>query len=412
MRERPDWNRPSRADATGHDRGHEISRVPVSRRGYLDWLRGVAVLIMVEAHLFDAWVRVIDRSERPYQWAMVVGGFSAPLFLFLAGVAMALAAGSRLRKGLTASETAAIARRRGWQILGLAFLFRLQSFIISGGPFPQTLLKVDILNVMGLSMVLAAVLWGIGSRNVWRGAALASVALIFAMVTPLVRSAPLVASLPYPFQWYFKAVAGSGAFTLFPWVGFLLLGVVIGLWLDRTRTDDDERRVIWAMAIAGPAIGVVGYLSTALPAIYSGTTFWTGSPTYFIVRLGVLITAIPIAYAWNASLSRVVAVARFRRRVSLRLLDTRGDGLRRGQLLASQGTDLRAGRAVLYRLQPFPLWAGQTEGPLRSESGVPSASIARALARHLSSAELRLCVLFCTGIRQMTVTIRCPAEFR
>ena len=38
-----------------------------------------------------------------------------------------------------------------------------------------------------------------------------------------------------------------------------------------------------------------------LPAIYSGTTFWTGSPTYFFVRLGVLITAIPIAYAWNAS---------------------------------------------------------------------------------------------------------------
>ena len=152
MRELPDWNRPSRADATGHVLGHEISRVPVSRRGYLDWLRGVAVLIMVAAHLFDAWVRVIDRSEHPYQWAMVVGGFSAPLFLFLAGVAMALAAGSRLRKGLTAAETAAIARRRGWQILGLAFLFRLQSFIISGGPFPETLLKVDILNVMGLSM--------------------------------------------------------------------------------------------------------------------------------------------------------------------------------------------------------------------------------------------------------------------
>ncbi len=272
----------------------------VSRRGYLDWLRGVAVLIMVEAHLFDAWVRVADRSDRPYQWVIVIGGFSAPLFLFLAGVAMALAAGSRLRKGLTASEVAAIARRRGWQILGLALLFRLQSFIISGGPFPQTLLKVDILNVMGLSMVLAALLWGVGSRDVWRGAALAIVALIFAMVTPLVRSASFVADLPYPSQWYFKAVAGSGAFTLFPWVGFLLLGVVIGLWLDRMRTDSDERRVITAMAITGPVIALAGYLSTYLPAIYSGTTFWTGSPTYFFLRLGVLITAIPIAYAWNA----------------------------------------------------------------------------------------------------------------
>ena len=150
----------------------------MSRRGYLDWLRGVAVLIMVEAHLFDAWVRVADRSERPYRWAIVVGGFSAPLFLFLAGVAMALATGSRLRKGLEDVEAAAIARRRGWQILGLAFLFRLQSFIISGGPFPQTLLKVDILNVMGFAMVLAAVLWGIASRNVWRGAALVIVALV------------------------------------------------------------------------------------------------------------------------------------------------------------------------------------------------------------------------------------------
>lgn len=272
----------------------------MSRRRYLDWLRGVAVLIMVEAHLFDAWVRVIDRDDRPYQWAIVVGGFSAPLFLFLAGVAMALAAGSRLRKGLTHSEAAAIARRRGWQILGLAFLFRLQSFIISGGPFPQTLLKVDILNVMGLSMVLAAVLWGVGSRNVWRAVALAVVALMFAMVTPLVRAAPFVESLPYPIQWYFKAVSGSGAFTLFPWVAFLLLGVVIGLWLDRTRTNTDERRVIEAMAIAGPTIALCGYLSTYLPSIYTGTTFWTGSPTYFFVRLGVLITAIPIAYVWNA----------------------------------------------------------------------------------------------------------------
>src|SRR4029450_7714522 len=156
-------------------------------------------------------VRVIDRSEHPYQWAMVVGGFSAPLFLFLAGVAMALAAGSRLRKGLTAPETAAIARRRGWQILGLAFLFRLQSFIISGGPFPQTLLKVDILNIMGLAMVLAAVLWGVGTRNGSRVAALGLVALFFAIATPLVRTAPFVTSLPYPVQWYFKAVAGAGA---------------------------------------------------------------------------------------------------------------------------------------------------------------------------------------------------------
>ena len=271
----------------------------MSRKGYLDWLRGVAVLIMVEAHLLDAWVRVIDRDDRPYRWALVVGGFSAPLFLFLAGVAMALAIGARVRQGFSTSQVAALARRRGWQILGLAFLFRLQAFVVSRGPFPDTLLKVDILNVMGVSMVLAALLWGLDARNTRRIAALVGTAMLFVFITPVLRSAPIVASLPYPLQWYFKAIPGSGAFTLFPWVAYLLLGVVIGLWLDQARSADDERRAIRAMAIAGPIIAVCGYLSAYLPAVYPNTTFWSGSPTYFFVSLGVLMAAIPVAYQWN-----------------------------------------------------------------------------------------------------------------
>jgi uncharacterized membrane protein len=255
---------------------------------------------MVQAHLFDAWVRALDRSERPYRWAIAVGGFSAPLFLFLAGVTMALAMGSRQRGGLTAAEAAAVARRRAWQIVGLAFLFRLQSFVISGGPFPETLMKVDILNVMGPAMLAAALLWGMASRDIWRGAALLHAALLVVLVTPLVGGAAFVAALPYPIQGYFKAVAGSGAFTLFPWVAFLLLGVGAGLWLDRARSHGAERRAMVTMALTGPLVALAGYLSTHLPAVYPGTTFWTGSPTFFFVRLGVLITAIPVAYLWNA----------------------------------------------------------------------------------------------------------------
>ena len=105
-----------------------------------------------------------------------------------------------------------------------------------------------------------------------------------------------------------QAVAGSGAFTLFPWVGFLLVGVAIGMWLDRTRTDDRRTPCAAVMAVAGPAIAVGGYLSTYLPPVYADTTFWTGSPTYFFVRLGVLITAIPLAYAWNGLFTRLVSV--------------------------------------------------------------------------------------------------------
>ena len=95
------------------------------RRGYIDWLRGVSVLIMIEAHTLDAWTRIDARHNTVYGWAMIVGGFAAPAFLFLAGIAFALAAGSRLRRGKTSGEAAAMARRRALQIFGLAFLFRL-----------------------------------------------------------------------------------------------------------------------------------------------------------------------------------------------------------------------------------------------------------------------------------------------
>ena len=75
-----------------------------SRLGYLDWLRGLTVLVMIEAHTFDAWTRPEDKTREVYGWLMVLGGMAAPAFLFMAGVAVALAAASRLRRGATPAE--------------------------------------------------------------------------------------------------------------------------------------------------------------------------------------------------------------------------------------------------------------------------------------------------------------------
>ena len=47
----------------------------MTRRGYLDWLRGVSVLIMIEAHTLDAWTRLDARHNGAYGWAMILGGF-------------------------------------------------------------------------------------------------------------------------------------------------------------------------------------------------------------------------------------------------------------------------------------------------------------------------------------------------
>ena len=270
------------------------------RRGYLDWLRGVSVLIMIEAHTLDAWTRLDARHNSTYGWAMIVGGFAAPAFLFLAGIALALAAGSRLRRGKTSSEVAALARRRALQIFGLAFLFRLQSWAISGGDPAQALLKVDILNVMGLSMLAAALLWSAGKGGWDRAAWMLAATVAVAMLTPIVRATPMLSPLPDPVEWYVRPIPGRGTFTLFPWAGFLLGGVAIGIWLDAARTPPAERRLNLALAAIGLALTAGGYAASFLPAIYRESSFWTTSPTFFFLRLGILILSLPVAYAWNA----------------------------------------------------------------------------------------------------------------
>ena len=272
----------------------------MSRRGYLDWLRGLSVLIMIEAHTLDAWTRLDARHNSKYGWAMIVGGFAAPGFLFLAGIALALAAGSRLRRGKTAGEAAALARRRALQIFGLAFLFRLQSWAISGGDPIQALLKVDILNIMGLAMLAGAWLWSAGRGRLDRAAWMVAATVAVAMITPVIRATPLVSPLPDPIEWYIRPIPGRGTFTLFPWGGFLLAGAAIGLWLDGARTPDAERRVNVALAVIGLLVAVGAYAASFMPAIYRDSSFWTTSPTFFFLRVGVLILSLPIAYAWNA----------------------------------------------------------------------------------------------------------------
>ncbi|MGH2795712.1 MAG: hypothetical protein ACRDKG_15575, partial [Actinomycetota bacterium] len=71
---------------------------------------------MIEAHTLDAWTRPADRELRAFGWSLILGGFGAPLFLFLAGVAVALSASAKVARGAPVSIASAAVRRRGWEI--------------------------------------------------------------------------------------------------------------------------------------------------------------------------------------------------------------------------------------------------------------------------------------------------------
>ncbi|MBI2834520.1 MAG: DUF1624 domain-containing protein [Acidobacteria bacterium] len=272
-------------------------RRQAARRGYIDWLRGLAVLIMIEAHTVDAWTLLLDRTTPIFRWAMVVGGFGAPLFLFLAGVAVALSAAAKERKTADASRAAAAVRRRGWEIFGLAFLFRLQALIINQGS-PGGLLKVDILNVMGPSIVIAAWLWQVGRTTRGRVIAGLLATIAFAMMTPIVRATPLLTPLPDPIEWYLRPYPGRTNFTMFPWAAFVFSGLIAGSLLEGTSEARERRVHVWLAAVAALTTAA-SYGSSFLPSIYTASSFWTSSPTFLFMRVGLLTLVLPLAYLWE-----------------------------------------------------------------------------------------------------------------
>src|SRR5579872_1655823 len=130
------------------------TRASSNRLQYLDWVRGVGALIMLNGHVFDSFLRPDLRAGEAYTMSQFVGGMPPALFLFLTGVTLAFLMDSTERKNLTAWERILTGLSRSRYLFLLAFAFRLQLYIF-GLPAPwQVLLRVDILNCMGFSIAV------------------------------------------------------------------------------------------------------------------------------------------------------------------------------------------------------------------------------------------------------------------
>jgi uncharacterized membrane protein len=267
------------------------------RRNYLDWLRGLAVLIMIVAHALDSWTRLDERDAPLYGHSMILGGFGAPLFLLLAGVAVSLSAGSKARRSGDEQAAARAVARRGFEIFGLAFLFRLQAVIVSWGAW-RSMLKVDILNIMGPAIVVSAWLWALARTPRARLVLFLGVTLGIVLATPPLRATPLLDWLPDPLEGYVRPRPGYTNFSILPWAAFVFAGAFIGILIDATRTRETERRLNVRLGVGGVSLAIAAYAASHLPSPYARSDFWTSSPSFFLMRAGILTAAIGMAYAW------------------------------------------------------------------------------------------------------------------
>jgi uncharacterized membrane protein len=214
-----------------------------ARLAYIDWMRGLACVLMFQAHCYNSWLNADARKTEFYRFSQAVATLPAPLFIFLAGVSSAMVT-QRLREKCV--QRNAIARTtilRGAEIYGLGLLFRVQEFVLGYPKAPWTdLLRVDVLNILGLSMMLMGVLCWLtaartaeksGERAIAWGLLAAATVVI---VTPWLWTTQRLRWLPWPVQSYINGVhiyaqPQPWLFPIFPWVAFAFVGLAIGFLL-------------------------------------------------------------------------------------------------------------------------------------------------------------------------------------
>jgi uncharacterized membrane protein len=274
-----------------------MASVP-SRRLYIDWLRGVAVLVMILWHSIDAWTRLDDRASFSFAVVTFLAGWAAPLFLFLAGVSLPFAGASRMARGVDRRAASRALQRRGWEIFLIAHLFRFQSFVLNPAASWNSLLKPDILNILGLGLVLAAVAWGHAQSRrdllVWLVVPAVSVA---AILTPLAPTWWWPSLLPSRLEGYIRIVNNNAVFALFPGVAYLLAGAFFGALAVAHDEDDTafhRRTALWGAVLFAAAGGLLFLREPR------AVTFWTAPFSIVAWRVGTMLLLLVFAWRWLA----------------------------------------------------------------------------------------------------------------
>jgi uncharacterized membrane protein len=262
---------------------------------YLDWIRGLAALIMLQGHVFHSFLRNDLREGNAYVFSQFVGGLPPAIFLFLTGVTFGFLMYSQERKGVTPGTRWLTSLRRAGYLFILAFAFRFQLWAFSWGQSPVSdLWRVDVLNCMGFALAVMSVMSLFPTLDRIRLCAILGLAIACA--------SPLVAQIHWEgTPWIIKSYLAPDNlfFGFFPWAAYVAFGLSFGSLLRVLDEEQVATAMLW-IGLTGLVLALGAHTFSNLGiSLYSKSDFWLDNPLLVLIKLGIILIAIPFAYLWH-----------------------------------------------------------------------------------------------------------------
>ena len=270
---------------------------------FADWLRAWALLVMIETHVFNAFLAGQLRDSQWFRNLNFLNGLVAPSFLFVSGFVFLVASQKRLEQLRTLG-------RPFWKQVARIGMVWLIGYAMHLPPIPSLMAgataedwsrfyRVDILHCIGFTwlflLVSLVAIRGAG----WRIAVWTVCALALTGLAPLVWSVDFRTTLPLPAAAYLNDKTQS-LFPLFPWSGFMLAGAICAAGFLAARGKGQEKRFMAGLAAAGTLLIILGNALPPLNLLPGGATAaWQADPLTFLSRLGIVLLALSACWVYG-----------------------------------------------------------------------------------------------------------------
>lgn len=262
----------------------------------LDLFRFVAVVLMVQGHVFYEVVSEAVRAEGWYSMHGYVHGFTAPIFLFSSGIAFGITTLGKWSDHTRWGKPVAKRMERYAVLLALGYGMHLSQFslswLLTTSPERRArVLRVDALQCIGMTLAFCELLaLAVRRKRPFLGG-------VGVTMVVIVGAAPWIWAMdlstwPSGLAAWVNSSTGS-MFSLIPWGGFLLAGVLTARFVERRRATqpDDWKQLAAPLLLFGFALIFLGdRMAHSGWEPFPEHNFWKCSPWFFLIRLGVVIS--------------------------------------------------------------------------------------------------------------------------
>ncbi len=216
---------------------------------YIDLLRGWALIIMIEVHIFNAFIIPSLKETNLFDLLNFINGLVAPAFLFVSGFAFIISSERRIEE----------LRKYGtyfWNKLSRIALIFLAGYslhlpffsfskIVGESSSNQLVswLNVDILQCIAAGLLLLLLLRIFIKKEDVFYRLLIVIVILISLISPILWKTDFGNFLPIFFADYFNTMYGS-YFPLFPWLFFLFSGAVFSKFYINSRNKNQENAFI------------------------------------------------------------------------------------------------------------------------------------------------------------------------